>query len=185
MSEGRARKRRKTPPLSVSWLWSEATRHLQRWPASERRIRRLLWKRVGRAQGFHGGTKADAALLVEGAMAKLISTRMVDDDRFSRLWVVSLRRRGTSARMIQQKLRDKGVDGHHIEAALAAYVDDEGGDAEHCSAEAYAKRRRLGHHRNPYDDSRERRSKDLAAMGRAGFSYGVAQEVLSGASEDH
>jgi regulatory protein len=183
MSERREKRRRPTPPLTVGWLCGEAVAHLQRWPASERRVRQLLWKRVGRAQSFHGGTKEEAAALVAEAMAKLVAGSLVDDGRFAQLWVVSLRRRGTSGRMIRQKLRDKGVEGHHIEAALEAYEDDEGVDPERASAMAYAKRRRLGCHRHPFDDSRERRSKDLASMGRAGFSYGVAQDVLMGASE--
>lgn len=180
MSAPKERKRRPTPPLTASWLCTEAMRHLQRWPASERRVRRLMWKRVGRAQGFHGGTKADAAPLVEEAVASLINGGVLDDGRFARLWVVSLRRRGTSARMISKKLREKGVDGHHIQAALADYEDDNGADPERVSAAAYAKRRRLGPYRVPHDDSRERRAKDLASMGRAGFSYGVSKDVLDG-----
>ena len=79
--------------------------------------------------------------------------------------------------MIQQKLRTKGVAHEHIQSALNGYEDDDGEDAELASARAYAKRRRLGSYRQPFDDSRERRQKDLAAMARAGFSYGVASDV--------
>ena len=178
MIEKKERKRRPTPPLSVKWLTLEAVRHLERWPASERRIRELLWKRVKRAQSFHGGTREEAAPLVADAMHALLESGMVDDARFAALWVSSLRRRGTSTRMIQQKLRTKGVAHEHIQSALNGYEDDDGEDAEVASARAYAKRRRLGPHRHPYDDSRERRQKDLAAMARAGFSYGVASDVL-------
>jgi len=180
MSEERERKRRPTPPLTVGWLRGEAARHLQRWPSSERRIRQLLWKRVARAQSFHGGTKAEAAPLVEEVVAYLLQTRLIDDGRYAQLWVGSLRRRGTSRRKIQQKLREKGVDGDHIKAALDEYETDDGGDPERVSAVAYARRRRLGPYRVPHDDSFERRQKDLASMGRAGFSYGVAQDVLDG-----
>ena len=69
--EKKERKRRPTPPLSVKWLTLEAVRHLERWPASERRIRELLWKRVKRAQSFHGGTREEAAPLVAEAMQAL------------------------------------------------------------------------------------------------------------------
>ena len=116
--------------------------------------------------------------MVADAMHALLESGMVDDARFAALWVSSLRRRGTSTRMIQQKLRTKGVAHEHIQSALNAYEDDDGEDAELASARAYAKRRRLGSYRQPYDDSRERRQKDLAAMARAGFSYGVASDVL-------
>ena len=178
MMERKERKRRPTPPLSVKWLTLAAVRHLERWPSSERRIRELLWKRVKRAQSFHGGTREEAAPLVAESMQALIESGMVDDGRFATLWVSSLRRRGTSPRMIQQKLRNKGVAHEHIQAAISGYEDDDGEDAEMASARAYAKRRRLGPYRQPPDDSRERRRKDLAAMARAGFSYGVASDVL-------
>ena len=172
------KKRRPTPPLSVKWLTLEAVRHLERWPSSERRIRELLWKRVKRAQSFHGGTAGEAAPMVNEAMDALIESGMVDDGRFAQLWVSSLRRRGTSSRMIQQKLRTKGVSLEHIQAAMADYEDDDGEDPEKASARAYARRRRLGVYRQPPDDSYERRQKDLAAMARAGFSYSVASDVL-------
>ena len=178
-SEGRKRKRRPTPPLTATWLKTEAMRHLQRWPASEQRVRRLLWDRVKRAQSFHGGTRAEAAPLVDEAMTSLIASKLLDDGRLAVLWVDSLMRRGTSRRMIQQKLRLKGIDVRHIKAALEGYETDDGSDPERTSAAAYAKRRRLGPYRRPVDDSHERRRKDLASMARAGFSYGVAQDVLS------
>jgi regulatory protein len=172
------RKRRPTPPLTSGWLRSEAALHLQRWPASETRIRRLMWDRVKRAQSFHGGTKDAAAVLVNEAIVSLISATLIDDARFARLWVVSLRRRGTSSRMIRQKLREKGVDSSHIDEALAAWVSDEGGDPERSSALAYAKRRRLGPFRKPYDDSWEGKRKDMATLARVGFSFGIAQEII-------
>lgn len=180
MSYKKEKKTRPPPELTVGWLKSEAIRHLQRWPATERRIRQLLWKRVRRAQGFHGGERSDAVPLVEETVAYLIEIRLVDDGRFAKLWVNSLRRRGTSGRMIHKKLCEKGVDPSHIQAAMAEYEDDDGVDPEKASAAAYAKRRRLGPYRTPYDESRERRQKDLAAMARAGFSYGVAQDILEG-----
>ena len=174
------KKRRPTPPLTAGWLQAEAVQYLQRWPASEVRVRRLLWKRVKRAQSFHGGTEAEAAPLVEEVMDALRRHNFLDDARYARLWIDSLRRRGTSRRMIFKKLKEKGVAQEEIAAALDAHEPEEGGDSEHASAVAYAKRRRLGPYRVPLDESWERKKKDLASMARAGFSYGVAQSVLEG-----
>jgi len=116
--------------------------------------------------------------MVEAALARLIKTQMLDDGRFAQLWVDHLRRRGTSTRMIEKKLREKGVASSHISHALRAYEPDDGGDPEEASALAYAQRRRLGPYRRPYDPDPNRRRKDLAAMARAGFSYGVASAIL-------
>ena len=174
------KKRRPTPPLTTGWLQAEAVQYLQRWPASETRVRRLLWKRVKRAQSFHGGTQEEAAPLVEEVMEALRRNRFVDDARYARLWIDSLRRRGTSQRMIFKKLMEKGVAQHEIAAALEAHEPEEGGDPERASALAYAKRRRLGPFRVPVDESWERKQKDLSSMARAGFSCRLAQSVLEG-----
>jgi regulatory protein len=182
-TEPKKRKRRPTPPLTESWLVSEAVRHLERWPASEVRVRRLLWQRVRRAQSFHGGTKEEAAPLVETVIARLIANKILDDEGFAKLWVNHLRRRGTSARMIEKKLSEKGVARSTIARAVAAYATDDGTDSERASAEAYARRRRLGPFRRPPDPDPARKRKDLAAMARAGFSYGTASDVLRGSSD--
>jgi len=174
------RKRRPTPPLSESWLRQEALRHLQRWTSSEWRVRRLLWKRVRRAWSFHGGTEEEAAPMVEAVIAWLVQGRHIDDARFARAWVETLRRRGTSRKMILHKLREKGVPFRITQEALQVEDDLQEEDAEHASAAAYARRRRLGPHRFPVDDSWDRKRKDLASMARAGFSYGVARSVLEG-----
>ncbi len=184
MRDRKPRKRRATPPLTAGWLRSEAVAYLQRWPASEVRVRQLLWKRIRRAQSFHGGTDEEAAPLVEEVIAALVEARMLDDMRFATLWVDSLRRRGTSARAIRFKLREKGVSGDFIQAAIDAHEPDEGEagseDSERAAARAYAKRRRLGPFRVVEDGSWERKQKDLASMARAGFSFDVAKSVLEG-----
>ena len=84
MTYQKEKKTRPPPELTVGWLKSESIRHLQRWPATERRIRQLLWKRVGRAQGFHGGERGDAVPLVEEAVAYLKANRLIDDGRFAK-----------------------------------------------------------------------------------------------------
>jgi len=85
--------------------------------------------------------------------------------------------------MIRQKLREKGVDSSHIDRALTDAESTEDGDPEQMSAVAYAKRRRLGPYRKPYDDSWERKRKDMATLARVGFSFGIAKEIIDSAPE--
>ena len=59
-----------------------------------------------------------------------------------------------------------------------------GDDWEEEAALSYARRRRLGPFRMPYDDSWERRQKDLAAMARAGFGFGLSKKILSQAPRE-
>ncbi len=132
-----------------------------------------MWRRVRRSAEDHG-EHPEARDFVENVLAEFVKSGALNDIRFAGAWVETLRRRGTSRSMIRSKLFAKGISSQDIDAALAEEV----GECEQNSAEAYAKRRRLGKHRKPFDDSRERYQKDLASMGRAGFSYGVACEVL-------
>ena len=129
MIEKKERKRRPTPPLSVKWLTLEAVRHLERWPASERRIRELLWKRVKRAQSFHGGTREEAAPMVADAMHALLESGMVDDARFAALWV-ELLAATRAASDDSAEAADQGLAHEHIQSALNGYEDDDGEDAE-------------------------------------------------------
>jgi len=180
----RPRRRRPTPPLSRAWLLAEARRHIERWLATEERLRRLLWKRVGRAQSFHGGCREDAAPLVEEVIAALRASGGIDDRGLALRWIAHLRQRGASRRRIAAKLRAKGVSALLIEEGFALCEEGpEAVKAERQAAEDYARRRRLGVHRRPPQHDRARLQKDLASMARAGFSYDLARAALEGRAE--
>jgi len=95
--------------------------------------------------------------------------------------VATLRRRGTSSRGVSAKLAAKGVPREVVESAMQAerdaLPDGEAEAIEAQAAHAYAKRRRLGPHRRP-DIRAAHRDRDLAALARAGFSYGLARRVV-------
>jgi regulatory protein len=177
MEEERRVKRRRTPPLTSHWLREQAHAYLQRYPASEQRLRQILWKRVRRAQTFHGGTDEDATLLVESVIKQFLSDGRLNDDRFALDWARTLQKRGTSRRLIGKKLRDKGLNTAPIETALSQLFSEEQ-DWETAAARKYAQRRRLGPFRTVVDSSWERRQKDLASMARAGFGFDLSKKIL-------
>ena len=91
-----------------------------------------------------------------------------------------MRERGTSARMIYAKLMQKGLSREDIDRALEEYEAREGREdgpsIEYLAAEKYARKRKLGPYRMPYDP--ERMEKDMAAMARAGYAYDIVKSVL-------
>lgn len=178
-----AKKRRPTPPLSTKWLRRQAVTYIERYAGSEQRIRQILWKRVRRAQSFHGGEDSDAASMINEVIEGLRDEGRINDQKFAMDWAFSLQNRGTSRRMIRHKLQQKGLKNPAIQHALSLLEDAEP-DWEEEAARSYAERRRLGHYRIPYDDSWERRQKDLASMARAGFGFGVAKKILNSVSRD-
>lgn len=183
------RRRRPTPPLTEAWLTEQALKHLQRFWPSVAQMRRVLMRRVDRALEHHGGSRQDGAAMVERVLARLVADKTLDDARFAEAWVRDLHRRGVSRRAIAARLREKGVDAALAQAALER-LDGEVEDGELVRACAYARRRRLGaarpEARRPADGEArwQRREKDIAALCRAGFSFGVARKVVDAADLD-
>jgi len=170
---------RRPPTLTGPWLREQARRYLQRWTPSERRMRDVLKRRVRKCVEAGTGTWAEGLTLVDEIVADLLADGGLDDDRFARMWVDDLHRRGTSRRKIVAKLREKGIGRETADRAMAALDDGlEVVDPELERAVAYVRRRRLGAARWDPQTRIDRREKDLAAVARAGFPFGVALAVI-------
>jgi regulatory protein len=108
---------------------------------------------------------------------------LLDDKAYAEAKAASLHRRGTSTRGIRGKLALKGLETDHIDAALETVDEETPGDTELAAAVAFARRRRLG----PFRTAKraEHRDKDLAALGRVGFSYQMAKRVVDAEDPDN
>ncbi len=169
------------PPLQVTpaSLRTAALRYLQRYTPTTSAFRRVMQRKIRASLEHHGGDAHEHAAWLDELVARLTDAGALDDDRWARSWADELHRRGTPRRAIRAKLRQKGVDGAVIELAIAAIEDAlEGEDPDLLAARTYARRRRLGPYRRDAEGRRERRDKDLAAMGRAGFPWGLARRII-------
>ncbi|MEI7606770.1 MAG: RecX family transcriptional regulator [Rhodospirillaceae bacterium] len=172
------------PPLTPDRLERAALRYLERFSASAASLRRVLARRVERSAREHGSDAAEGARWVEALILRYQASGLLNDAVYAEAKAVSLRRRGASARAIRDKLAAKGVEAEVAASALAR-TDEDGGHAEGAdsadeeAARALARRRRLGPFR-PDSARAEHRTKDLAALGRAGFSYETARRVIDG-----
>lgn len=148
----------------------------------------MLRRRVDRNLRFHGGEREAGYALAETVVQDLVQRGVLDDARFTRAWLDSLQRRGLSRRTIRQKLRQKGVEGALVDRLLAEHDaqlrDEEDRDPELERARAYCRRRRLGPFRRDPAKRAERREKDLAAMYRAGFSFGLAKQCVDADADE-
>jgi len=177
------------PPrrISASYLENAALHYLERFSTSAENLRRVLLRKVQRAAQFHGDDPEVGAALVEDLLGRYRQSGLLDDVVYAGAKSRSLHRRGTSSRAIRQTLSAKGVEAEVIEtvvADLAEEVSGEGGeDAELSAARNYVRRRRLGHWR--LEEVREAfREKDMASLGRAGFSWAVARKALDEPDEN-
>ena len=165
--------------LTAQSVERAAVHYLQRFPASSAHLRRVLRRKAARVEAPKAGVDVDA--LIDRAVEAAQRMGLVDDAAFARGLAASLHRRGSSRRLIEQKMRHKLVPPEEIAAALDelfAAAEDPESDA----AWAYARRRRLGPFRDP-EARAERRDKDLAALARRGFSYRVASRVVDADEE--
>ena len=161
-------------PLDRKALEAAALRYLGQRGASRAQLARALKRKVlrdARKREVEPAPEADE--WIDEVLTKMEGWGYLDDAKYALDKAKAMRRRGASRRKIQAKLAEKGITGELADGALV----DEGGRAEREAAEALVLRRRFGH--DP-----ERRSKELAALARAGFSYDVARKALEAVTAD-
>lgn len=170
------RTRRNGRPLTPEMLEQQALDYLARFSSSAANLRRVLRNKVERAARRDGSDPAAGLAAVERLVERLVAAGTVDDGRFAEGRAQSLFRRGTSRRHIAAKLAEKGVAQAEIGMALAS-LGELARDPDLAAAIAYARRRRLGPFRPPAARALHR-ERDLAALGRAGFSLELARRVV-------
>lgn len=174
-------------PPTVAELEPAALAYLSRFAASSAHLRRVLLRRLSRAE--MRGLTVDRAVLVpaiDALVVRLAERGLLDDPAFARGLATSLRNRGRSRRAVQQAMATRGVERSVADEALAvADADGEAGaeGAELTAARRLAQRRRLGPFRLDGAQRAERREKDLAALARAGFSFAIARQVIDAPTE--
>jgi regulatory protein len=172
------RERKAPKRISKTYLENAALYYLQRYATSAANLRRVLMRKVKRSCTFHQTEAEDFAPLVDELVARYTNVGLVDDKVFAHAKVSSLRRQGHSGRSIIARLQVKGLTTAQIEAAMKN-VDDGNEEAEISAAHAYAKRKKLGPWRRKAITDPKDLQKEMAAMGRAGFSYEMARRALT------
>ncbi len=173
-----ARKRpRKVSPRSLENI---ALHYLKRYAAPVSQLKRVLVRRVDRSLRVHGGDRTEALGWVDALVEKLIRNGLISDSAYAGMKAQALRSSGRSSRMIAQKLRMKGVPAELVQQKLAEATAEL---SEEEAARIWARKKRLGPFRRNVQDRQEHRQKDLAALARAGFSFGIAKRVIDAAPE--
>lgn len=162
--------RRPPKAMTAQSLENRALYYLERFSATKQGLRQTLVRKMKR----HAGDAYDAVVaseMIDALVLKLEASGWVNDARFAESRTATLARRGGSRRVIAMKLRGKGVSAELVSENIAGLDDEE-------AALAFAKRKRLGPFRQG-ETTQERARKDIAAMARGGFSYGVIKKALA------
>ena len=176
--------KRPARPITAKYLQNAAAFYLERYPSTAEGLRRVLERRVRKAELADAPVMDNVRQAIEAIVAKFVDAGVIDDRAFAQTKARALHRRGASSKLTRQKLRLAGIDGQTLDQAMAGLDEELHTDPrqrEWKAAIALARRRRLGPYRAA-KDRQECRARDLAAMARAGFDYDVARKVIDAAS---
>lgn len=185
-AQSSGRKTRQPKKATPERLQKAALFYLERYASSSENLRRVLMRRVERSAQFHGTDREEGARIVASLIERFLKAGLLDDQAYAEAKTASLHRRGTSKRAIRLKLSQKGVNSGTIDKALEALEVDRAAegvlgdgsrdDLDFTAALNYARRRRIGPFRS--EKAPEKRDRDLAALGRQGFSYEIARRII-------
>lgn len=148
--------------------------YLKRFESSVANLRGVLQRRVN-DYAYHNKEfdKHEAFEWIEEILADFQRFNYLDDSRYSEIKIKNYVAAGKSPRYIQGKLREKGID----ENTIADLLDQQDYDPFDACLKLACKK-----HIGPYSPSdeirKERRSKDMAILVRAGFDYETVVRVL-------
>ena len=177
--------RKPARPITAKYLQNAAAFYLERYPSTAEGLRRVLNRRVRRAEMAEAPIVENVKQTIEAIVAKFVAAGVIDDRAFAQTKARALHRRGSSNRVTRQRLRFAGVDGDTLDKAMAGLdqeLDTDPRQREWQAAVALARRRRLGPFRQK--DRTDHRTRDLAAMARGGFDYQLAKKVIDARDAD-
>jgi len=171
--------KRKVPrKVTSKSLENAALYYLQRFSSSSENFRRVMIRRVKRSAQYHNTNFEEGAEIVDQLISRFVRIGLLDNLQFAQVRAASLRRRGLSERTIRAKLMERGFGVEVINESLELLKCDNE-DLELTASIIFSRKRRLGPFREILDKRNEFREKDMAKLARAGFSYHIAQKVIS------
>ena len=162
-----ARRRKTSRPLDEKGLNELALRYVGRFATTRAKLQSYLKRKI-RERGWEGAREPEVAGIAE----RFADQGYVDDAAYALSKSQSLTARGFGTRRVMQSLRAAGVGEGQDEAARD--------HAENQAIEAalrFARRRRLGPFAEAAGDPKQS-EKALAAMVRAGHSFGLARAIV-------
>ncbi|MDE1152601.1 MAG: RecX family transcriptional regulator [Micavibrio sp.] len=166
--------------ISAQYLENSALYYLQRFATSSENFRRVMTRKIKRSCTFHKVDPAPFFPIIEDMIIRYERAGLLNDKVFAAAKVSSLRRQGKSKKAILAKLQAKGLGRTEIDGALTSIDSESVGDEDPDMAAAltFIRKKRLGRFRKGPAPDIKQQQKELAAMGRAGFSYEISRAAL-------
>ena len=179
MSEKQTNKKKRTGKVTAAYLERAALHYLGRFASTQENLRKVLERKVRRRNEDSAPPTEEQSCWIDDVVAKCVRYGYVNDEAYAAARAESLLRKGKPTRQIVQDLRFKGVSADVATETVGALGDDEADiTADRQAAAAYVRRRRFGPYRREDRDTEGKREKEIAAMMRVGFSYGLSVQTL-------
>ena len=112
--------KRTARPITAKYLQNAAAFYLERYPSTAEGLRRVLNRRVRKAEMLEAPVMDNVKQAIDAVVAKFVAAGVIDDKAFAQTKARALHRRGTSTRLTRQKLKIAGVDGDTLDQAMVA-----------------------------------------------------------------
>ena len=164
--------------ITQKHLENVALYYLQRYESSTFKLRNVLKRRVLRAKMQLGEVPNEADKWIENIINRMQELGYIDDKRYAQNTFRRLQNAGKSTHFIAGKLKQSGIVANTINELLEEQ-ESPPDEMDLNAARHLVKKKKLGYLR-PSDEQELMHQKDLAVLGRAGFSYEIACQALKG-----
>lgn len=160
--------------ITPARLKNIALYYLKRFETTQFGLRTVLKRRVDSYYYYDKDFDRNEAYdWIDSLVNEFVKLKYVDDARFAEFKVRDYLMAGKSPRYILGKMKEKGVD----ESITLRLIESQEYDPYE-AAMKLAKKKKIGPFETDSNKRKERRSKDLAVLVRAGFDYDTAIRVL-------
>ena len=167
--------------ISEKRLENIALYYLQHYESCSSKLREMLKRRIKKAEIQGCEVSVDANKWIENIISKMQDLGYINDKRYSENTLRRLRNSGKSTRYIYSKLKNDGLKLDLIQS-LFDELKETSDDLDLISAKRLVDKKKLGFHRSS-ENQKLFYQKDLAILGRAGFSYEIACKALKNTSD--
>ncbi len=170
-------------PITEKRLYNMTLFYLSKYEASTGKVRQMLKRRLDKATQAGVEIPSETAQWIEAVIQKMCALGYINDSRYAENQTRILAQQGKSASFIVRKLQQAGISADITRSFL-----EKSDESDSDRAYYWLKHHRKGGFRSKQPtDTEEKRAlfqKDLAALGRIGFTYATAKEALTHSYEN-
>lgn len=170
--------RKKPKKISPSYLENSGLYYLQRFSASTKHFEFIMQRKIDKSLKEHGiPDRVQCIEWLKTVTQKFQDYGYLDDKKFARSLIRTYRAKGLSSFKISQKLREKKLDHHTIQAALKESQESSSQNLDLLAALRLCKRKKIGAFLSK--DKEADLKKDLSKLAYAGHSYDICSKALN------